>query len=85
MSRVCQLTGARPSAGNNVSHSKRRTKRRFIPNLITKKVFDPITGTWVRIRMTARALRTMNKNPKKFAPQIYRLAKKAVKKNLNQK
>jgi len=80
MSRVCQLTGARPTAGNNVSHSKRRTKRRFIPNLVTKRIFDPKTGTFVKIRMTARALRTIAKNPKKYEEQIHKLAKKALKK-----
>ena len=81
MSRVCQLTGARPRSGHNVSHSKRRTKRRFLPNLISKRVFDPKTGTSVKIRMTARALRTMAKNPKKFEEQIHKLAKKALKKS----
>jgi large subunit ribosomal protein L28 len=82
MSRVCQLTGARPRAGNNVSHSKRHTKRRFLPNLITKKMFDEGTGTHVRIRMTARALRTHAKNPSKFRAQIHAIAKKVQKKAL---
>jgi len=63
-----------------VSHSKRRTKRRFIPNLISKRIFDKKTGTFVKIKMTARALRTIAKNPKKYEEQIYRLAKKALKK-----
>jgi large subunit ribosomal protein L28 len=80
MSRVCQLTGARPTAGNNVSHSKRRTKRRFIPNLITKRIWDERTGTFIRVKMTARALRTIAKNPKKYADKIHALAKKSLKK-----
>lgn len=80
MSKVCQLTGARPKSGHNVSHSKRRTKRRFEPNLLTKEVHDEKTGTSVRVKMTARALRTLAKNPKKFADQIYKLAKKDLKK-----
>jgi len=41
MSRVCQLTGKRPIAGNNVSHSNRKTKRRFLPNLHKKKFYIP--------------------------------------------
>ena len=85
MSRVCQLTGARPKSGHNVSHSNRKTKRRFLPNLITKRIFDPVTGTFVRIKMTARALRTMAKNPKKYAEQVTALAKKAQKKALKNK
>jgi len=80
MSKVCQLTGARPSAGNNVSHSHRKTKRRFLPNLIQKKVLDEKSGTVVNIKMTARAGRTLAKNPKKFRDEIALLAKKALKK-----
>ena len=44
MSRVCQLTGKRPKSGHNVSHSNRKTKRRFLPNLVTKNFIDPRTG-----------------------------------------
>lgn len=82
MSRVCELTGARPKSGHNVSHSNRKTKRRFLPNLLTKRIFDEETGSFVRVKMTARALRTLAKNPKKFKPQIAALAKKAQKKRL---
>jgi large subunit ribosomal protein L28 len=82
MSRVCQLTGARPKSGHNVSHSKRRTKRRFLPNLITKRIWDEETQSFVRIKMTARALRTMAKNPSKYKKEISRLAKKSQKKAL---
>ena len=87
MSKVCQLTGARPKSGHNVSHSKRRTKRRFEPNLLKKDMFDEKTGTVVRVKMTARALRTIAKNPKKYAAEIHALAKKKLKKSLkkNQK
>ena len=85
MSRVCQLTGARPKAGNNVSHSKRRTKRVFLPNLITKRIFNEKHGIFVKVRMSARALRTLTKNPKKFQDKITLLAKKQVKKDLNRK
>jgi large subunit ribosomal protein L28 len=61
MSRVCQLTGKRPIAGNNVSHSNRRTKRRFLPNLIKKRFFIPETGEWVTLKVATSTLRTINK------------------------
>ena len=61
MSRVCQLTGKRPSVGNNRSHAMNATKRRFIPNLITKKLFDVNTGRIRRMRISASALRTLTK------------------------
>jgi len=61
MSRICQLTGKRPISGNNVSHSKRRTKRRFLPNLITKRFFIPEKNEWVTLKITTAALRTINK------------------------
>ncbi len=48
--------------GNNVSHSKRRTKRKFYPNLQTKKFFIPESGEWVTLKVSASALRTINKN-----------------------
>ena len=80
MSRVCQLTGVGPKSGHNVSHSNRKTKRRFIPNLVTKKLYDEKTGVYVRVKMTARALRTLAKNPKKYADQVHALAKKSLKK-----
>ncbi|MFA5855142.1 MAG: 50S ribosomal protein L28 [Candidatus Gracilibacteria bacterium] len=82
MSKVCALTGAKPLSGHNVSHSNRKTNRRFLPNLIKKTVLDPKTGTKVHLKITARALRTLNKNPKKFAGKITAIAKKAVKKAL---
>ncbi len=61
MARVCQLTGKRMMVGNNVSHSKRRTKRRFFPNLITKRFFLPTEEKWVTLKISAKALRTVNK------------------------
>ncbi|MDD2486997.1 MAG: 50S ribosomal protein L28 [Candidatus Gracilibacteria bacterium] len=62
MSRVCQLTGKKTSTGNNVSHSVRRTKRKFIPNLFWKNIKDPATGLIMRIRLSANAIRTLKKN-----------------------
>lgn len=61
MSKVCQLTGKRPIAGNNVSHSKRRTKRRFLPNIQKKRYFIPETGQWVTLKLSAHAMRSINK------------------------
>ncbi len=61
MSKVCELTGKRPVAGNWVSHSNRKTKRRFMPNLHTKKFFIPETGEWVRLKVCSSALRTITK------------------------
>ena len=61
MSRVCQLTGKRPISGHHVSHSNRKTKRRFLPNLIKKRFFIPETGEWVTLKISTSALRTINK------------------------
>lgn len=61
MARVCQLTGKRMMVGNNVSHSKRRTKRRFYPNLIDKKFYIPEDNKWVSLRISTSALKTINK------------------------
>jgi len=61
MSRVCQLTGKRPIAGNNVSHSNRRTKRRFLPNLQKKRYFIPEINKWVTLKVSTSAMRNINK------------------------
>jgi large subunit ribosomal protein L28 len=61
MSKVCQLTGKRPVAGNNVSHSNQKTRRRFLPNLHKKRFFIPETGEWVTMKVCSTALRTINK------------------------
>ena len=62
MSKVCQITGKKVMVGNNVSHSKRRTKRKFYPNLQTKKFYIPETREWVILKVSVNALRTINKN-----------------------
>ncbi|MCH1479815.1 MAG: 50S ribosomal protein L28 [Crocinitomicaceae bacterium] len=61
MSRICQLTGKSVMVGNNVSHSKRRTKRRFYPNLVTKKFYLPEEDTFITLKVATSALRTINK------------------------
>ena len=61
MARVCQVSGKRRMVGNNVSHSQRKTKRVQRPNLIKKRIFIPEEGRTVTLRLSTRALRTMNK------------------------
>ena len=61
MSKRCELTGAGPQTGSNVSHSNRHTRRRWEPNLKTKRVFLPDENRWVRVRATANALKTLTK------------------------
>ncbi|MDX2361137.1 MAG: 50S ribosomal protein L28 [Crocinitomicaceae bacterium] len=61
MSRVCQITGKSVMVGNNVSHSKRRTKRKFYPNLITKKFYMPEEDEYITLKISTSALRTINK------------------------
>lgn len=61
MSRICQLTGKKPITGFNVSKSKRKTKRWFMPNLHTKRFFVPETGRWVKLKLSSAALRNIDK------------------------
>ncbi|NEN22572.1 50S ribosomal protein L28 [Cryomorpha ignava] len=61
MPRICQLTGKKAMVGNNVSFSKRRTKRRFLPNLIKKNFYLPHEDKWVALTISTKALRTVNK------------------------
>ena len=61
MSRVCELTGKRPITGNKVSHSNRKSKRRFLPNLQKKKFFIPETGETVTLKVSTSALKSINK------------------------
>ena len=62
MSRVCQISGKKAMVGNNVSHSNRKTKRKFNPNLQTKKFFIPESGEWITLKVSTSALRTIDKN-----------------------
>lgn len=62
MARVCQVTGKRPITGNTVSHSNIKTKRRFLPNLQTKKYFLAEENKWVTLKVSSEAIRTINKN-----------------------
>jgi large subunit ribosomal protein L28 len=61
MSKVCQITGKKAITGNNVSHSKRRTKRKFNVNLFKRKFFWVEEGQWISLVVSANGLRIINK------------------------
>ncbi len=61
MSRVCELSGKKLMSGNNVSHSLRRTRRKFYPNLITKRFYIPEEDKWVKLKISTSTLRNINK------------------------
>lgn len=61
MARVCQVTGKGPMSGNNVSHANNKTKRRFLPNLQYRRFWVESENRWVRLRVSANALRTIDK------------------------
>jgi len=61
MARICQLTGKHVITGNNVSHSNVKTKRRFQPNLMTKKFFLAEENTWLTLKISAAGLRNISK------------------------
>ncbi len=62
MARVCQVTGKRPMTGNKVSHSNIKTKRRFLPNLQTKRYYLVEEDKWITLKLSTEAIRTINKN-----------------------
>lgn len=61
MSKVCQITGKSVATGNNVSHSKRRTKRKFYPNLFLKKFYVPEEDAWITLKVSAAGIRNIDK------------------------
>ena len=61
MARVCQVTGKGPMVGNNVSHANNKTKRRFLPNLQSRRFWVESENRWVRMRITNAALRLIDK------------------------
>ena len=61
MSRVCKITGKRPRVGNNVSKANNKTKRRQYPNLQSKRVFIPETGRTVKLKLSTKAIKTLDK------------------------
>ena len=62
MSRVCDITGKRTRTGNNVSHANNKTKRKFYPNLFKKRFYIPEEDKWVTLKVSSKALKTINKN-----------------------
>ena len=62
MSRVCQVTGKKPVAGNNVSHAHNKTRRRFLPNLHTHKFWVESENRFVKLRLSAKGMRIIDKN-----------------------
>ncbi len=62
MSRVCELTGKRPTTGNRVSHANNKKRRRFLPNLRKQRFWLEGEKRWVSLRVSTTALRTIEKN-----------------------
>jgi len=62
MSKVCQVTGKRPQSGNNVSHANNRTRRRFLPNLQNKRFWLESEKRWVRLRISTKGMRIIDKH-----------------------
>ncbi|CAM3493216.1 MULTISPECIES: 50S ribosomal protein L28 [Halomonadaceae] len=62
MSKVCQVTGKRPVTGNNVSHSMRKTRRRFLPNLHTHRFWVESENRFVKLRVSTKGMRIIDKN-----------------------
>lgn len=62
MARVCEVTGKKPITGNKVSHSNIKTKRRFLPNLQTKRYFLAEENRWITLKLSSEGIRTINKN-----------------------
>ncbi|MFA9418592.1 MAG: 50S ribosomal protein L28 [Gammaproteobacteria bacterium] len=62
MSRVCQVTGKKPVAGNNVSHANNRTRRRFLPNLQNHKFWVESENRWLKLRLSTKGMRIIDKN-----------------------
>ncbi|MCB0466255.1 MAG: 50S ribosomal protein L28 [Aequorivita sp.] len=61
MSRVCELTGKKAMVGNNVSHAMNKTKRKFDVNLLKKRFYIPEEDKWVTLRVSASAIKNINK------------------------
>jgi large subunit ribosomal protein L28 len=61
MSRVCQVTGKRPQSGNNVSHANNKTRRRFLPNLHVHRFWVEAEKRWVKLRVSSKGLRIIDK------------------------
>jgi large subunit ribosomal protein L28 len=67
MSQICQITGKKAMVGNNVSHSKRRTKRVFMPNLFVKRFFVENEDRWITLKVSAAGIKEITKKGLKLA------------------
>jgi len=67
MSKVCAVTGKKPLTGNNVSHANNKSKRRQLPNLQLKRVWNEEEKRWVKMRVSARGIKTLDKKGVKVA------------------
>ena len=62
MSKICQVTGRKPAFGNNVSHSHRKTRRRWDPNIQNHRFWVPSEKRWVSLTVSAKGIKTINKH-----------------------
>ena len=94
MSRRCELTGKGPQVGHKVSHSNRKTKRRFLPNLLNVTVISDALGRSLRLRVSANALKTIDHRggldaflikakDAELSPRVLELKRQIKKKNAN--
>jgi len=60
MARVCEISGKRPQSGNKVSHANNKTKRKFYPNLQTKRFFIPEENKWITLKVSTKVIKTIN-------------------------
>jgi large subunit ribosomal protein L28 len=61
MSRICQITGKRPAVGNNVSHAHNKTRRRYLPNIHTHRFWVESENRWIKLRVSNKGLRIIDK------------------------
>ena len=62
MSKICEISGKKPMSGNNVSHANNRTRRRFIPNIQSVKLYSGILQKYINLNITIRTMKTVEKN-----------------------
>ena len=62
MSKICDISGKKPMSGNNVSHANNRTRRRFLPNLQSVKLYSGILQKYINLNITIRTMKTVEKN-----------------------
>ena len=77
MSQVCQVTGKRPVAGNRISHANNKTKRVFKPNIHVKRFWLPSENRWIKLRVSAKGMKIINK--KGIDTVVAEIRKKGVK------